>query len=195
MITPIQYGNSGITIFSYKGQSAIQKMGVHEAFDKLYQNTKQQPFKRVIEIGTDYGGLTNFLADHPLSDRAEVYTYDINPHRFVSHNSKIKFIVKDVFAIQEELGELISSSGRTLLLCDGGNKREEFKTFHKYLKPDDVIMAHDYAPNKEVFEEQYINKIWNWQEFQDSYADFLSLEPYLQDIFANYAWCIRIKTK
>jgi len=54
-------------------------------------------------------------------------------------------------------------------------------------------MAHDYAPNKQVFLEKYLNKIWTSHEFEDSYADFVTLEPYLQDVFANYVWCIRIK--
>ena len=79
------------------------------------------------------------------------------------------------------------------MLCDGGDKRREFKTFHKYLKKNDIIMAHDYAPNSEVFKDEYLNKIWNWHEFQDDFAEYENLEPYLQEIFKNYAWCIRIK--
>lgn len=193
MIKIIEHGNSGINVFEYKGQKTLQKAGVESAFDVLHKNTETNPFKRIIEIGTDYGGLTNLLADHPVSNFSQIYTFDINPHRFVSHNNKIQFFVKDVFTIEKELEQLIRSEGRTLLMCDGGNKRKEFETFHKYLKTDDVIMAHDYAPNEQIFNEKYIHKIWSWHEFQDDYANFENLEPYLQDTFANYAWCIRIK--
>lgn len=193
MIEILQHGNSGINIFKYKGQMAIQKVGVEKAFDALHESTKDEPFDTIIELGTDYGGLTNLLADHLISTQAKVYTYDINPYRFVSHNPKIVFNVKDVFSIESEIAHLIQSSKRTLLLCDGGNKKKEFETFHKYLKPNDIIMAHDYAPNEIIFQEQYVNRIWSWLEFQDSYADFPGLEPYVQDVFANYAWCIRIK--
>jgi hypothetical protein len=80
-----------------------------------------------------------------------------------------------------------------LLLCEGGNKRLEFQVFHKYLKNGDVIMAHDYAPNPVEFISNYKHKIWSWHEFQDSFADFPNLQPYMQDTFKDYAWCIRMK--
>jgi hypothetical protein len=195
MIKITEHGNSGINIFEYKGQKTLQKAGVEKAFNVLAENVSSQPFERIIEIGTDYGGLTNLLADHKLSEKATMYTYDINPHRFVSHNNKINFIVTDVFTIENDLANLIQSPGRTLLLCDGGNKRKEFEVFHRYLKLNDIIMAHDYAPTEQIFNEKYIHKIWSWHEFQDSYAEFPGLEPYLQDTFANYAWCIRIKIR
>lgn len=193
MIKKIEHGNSGIDVFEYKGQKAVQKFGVEKAFDLLYESNKGNPFDKVIEIGSDFGGLTNLLADHLITENSELYTYDISSRSFVSHNEKINFINNDVFAIESEIGSLINSEGRTLLLCDGGNKRKEFQVFHKYLKKGDVIMAHDYAPNETIFQKEYFGKIWNWHEFQDDFADFPNLEPYLQEAFADYAWCIRIK--
>jgi len=193
MIEILEHGNSGINIFKYKNQMTIQKVGVEKAFHTLHEAIKTNPFKQIIELGTDYGGLTNLLADLPVSNEAKIYTYDINPYRFVSHNSKITFNVQDVFLVEKNISELIQAQGRTLLLCDGGNKKKEFETFYKYLKPHDIIMAHDYAPDEKIFQEKYINKIWSWHEFQDSYADFPGLKPFLQDVFADYAWCIRIK--
>lgn len=193
MIKKIKHGNSGIDVFEYKGQKAVQKFGVEKAFDLLHDENKENSFSRIIEIGTDFGGLTNLLADLNISKGIDIYTYDINPDRFVSHNDKIIFSNEDVFSIEEKIADLISSEGRTLLLCDGGNKRKEFAVFHKFLKSGDVIMAHDYAPNKITFKKEYFGKIWNWHEFQDDFADFPNLEPYLQETFADYAWCVRIK--
>lgn len=193
MIRTFQHGNSGIDIFEYKGQKTLQVVGVEKAFEALAKENKEEPFQRIIEIGTDYGGLTNLLADHAISQGIDIYTYDINPNRFVSHNDKIKFFNTDVFLIEDEIAELIGSKGKTLLLCDGGNKRKEFEVFHKYLKSGDVIMAHDYAPDDKTFKEKYLNKIWSWHEFKDEYADFKNLKPYMQDVFANFAWCIRSK--
>mgnify|MGYP003646616649 CR=1 FL=1 len=193
MIRTFQHGNSGIDIFEYKGQKTLQVVGVEKAFEALAKENKEEPFQRIIEIGTDYGGLTNLLADHSISEGIDIYTYDINPNRFVSHNDKIKFFNTDVFLIEDEIAELIGSKGKTLLLCDGGNKRKEFEVFHKYLKSGDVIMAHDYAPDDKTFKEKYLNKIWSWHEFKDEYADFKNLKPYMQDVFANFAWCIRSK--
>lgn len=193
MIKKIKHGDSGIDVFEYKGQKAVQKFGVEKAFDLLHDENKENSFSRIIEIGTDFGGLTNLLADLNISKGIDIYTYDINPDRFVSHNDKIIFSNEDVFSIEEKIADLISSEGRTLLLCDGGNKRKEFAVFHKFLKSGDVIMAHDYAPDDKTFTEKYVGKIWNWCEFKDEYADFEGLDPYLQDVFGNYAWCIRIK--
>jgi hypothetical protein len=186
--------DTGVDVFTYKGQKTLQKFGVENAFNHLAQVTDSDPFIKIIEIGTDYAGLTNLLADSSISKYTKtIHTFDINPARFVSYNDKIIFKNCDIFSIEKELSELIQSPGRTLLLCDGGNKKKEFETFHQYLKVNDVIMAHDYAPNDAIFKEKYVNKIWNWKEFEDSYADFPGLEPFLQDIFAEYAWCIRIK--
>lgn len=193
MIKKIEHGNSGIDVFEYKGQKAVQKFGVEKAFNKLYSETQDYPFSRIIEIGTDFGGLTNLLADHKISDDINVYTFDINSTRFISHNDKIIFSNKDVFSIENEIANLINSEGRTLLLCDGGNKKKEFEVFHKYLKREDIIMAHDYAPDDKSFQKDFLYKIWNWHEFKDEYANFEYLEPHLQEVFNNYAWCIRIK--
>lgn len=193
MIKKTQHGDSGIDVFEYKGQKAVQRFGVEKAFNLLAKEIGEDRFSRILEIGTDYGGLTNLLADLKISENIDIHTYDVNPNRFVSHNDKIKFHNTDVFSIEEKIAKLISSEGRTLLLCDGGNKKKEFEVFHKYLKKGDIIMAHDYAPDNDSFVKDYIGKIWSWHEFKDEYADFEGLDPYLQETFKNYAWCIRIK--
>lgn len=192
MIEIIKHGNSGINVFSYNGQKALQVVGVEEAFNELSRR-QTKPFARIIEIGTDYGGLTNLLASLEISKNINIYTFDVSNSRFISHDNKIIFYHKDVFSIETEIGKMIASEGRTLLLCDGGDKKKEFEIFHRYLKTGDIIMAHDYASTPEDFKENYFGKIWNWHEFQDSFADFNGLEPYMQDLFKKYAWCIRIK--
>ena len=40
MIKKIKHGNSGIDVFEYKGQKAVQKFGVEKAFDLLYDENK-----------------------------------------------------------------------------------------------------------------------------------------------------------
>lgn len=192
MIEIIEHGNSGINVFSYNGQKALQVVGVENAFNELSKQ-QDEPLARIIEIGTDYGGLTNLLASLEISKNINIHTFDICDSKFVSFDNKIIFHHKDVFSIEGEIGRMIKSNGRTLLLCDGGNKKKEFEVFYKYLKTNDIIMAHDYAPTPEEFNKNYLGKIWNWHEFQDSFADFNGLEPYMQDLFKKYAWCIRIK--
>lgn len=189
-IVPMLHGDSGIMVFSYKGQKTLQVYGVEKAFTELFNSTSIQT---IIEIGTDFGGLTNLLADL-IEKQINVHTFDINAERFISYNDKIIFHNEDVFSVETKIGTLIQNEGTTLLLCDGGNKKEEFKIFHKYLKSGDIIMAHDYASTIEDFNNNYKNKIWNWHEFEDSYASFDNLEPFMQDIFKIYAWCIRKKS-
>lgn len=191
-IVPMLHGDSGIMVFSYKGQKTLQVYGVENAFIEL-NNNLQNPVKTIIEIGTDFGGLTNLLSDLPISREARIHTFDINKERFISYNDKIIFHNEDVFSVEAKIETLIQNEGTTLLLCDGGNKKEEFKIFHKYLKSGDIIMAHDYASNMQDFYINYINKIWNWLEFENSFADFPNLEPFMQDVFKKYVWCIRKK--
>tara|TARA_Y100000004_G_scaffold172950_1_gene210306 strand:- start:462 stop:1046 length:585 start_codon:yes stop_codon:yes gene_type:complete len=193
MIEIFKHGNSGIDIFKYKGQTAMQVVGVEDAFTKLAENLKDNPVKRIVELGTDYGGLTNLLADNEISKDADIHTFDINGQRFKSHNNKIKFYNQSFESAYEQIKSLIESEGRVLLLCDGGNKEAEFAAFHRYLKDGDIIMGHDYAPNRQEFLDNFHGKIWNWHEFEDSFANFKNLEPFMQEVFYNYAWCIRIK--
>lgn len=193
MIKVIPHGDSGINVFEYKNQLALQVVGVESAFTALYYATLDNPITLIVELGTDYGGLTNLLADHKISDKAAIHTYDINGERFKSYNSKIQFHNSSFYDSHEHIVSLLSSNKRVLLLCDGGDKKSEFATYKNFIKSNDIIMAHDYAPNREEFLEKYVGKIWNWHEFQDEYATCDTLKPYLQEIFANYAWCIRIK--
>ena len=133
-IETMEHVDSGITVFKYKGQKALQVVGVENAFTALAKTVADNPFDVIIEIGTDFGGLTNLLADHEVSSVATIHTFDINASRFVSHNDKITFHNKNVFSHEAEVAKLIENAKRCLLLCDGGNKEEEFRVFHSYLK-------------------------------------------------------------
>ena len=98
--------------------------------------------------------------------------------------------------MSQEIITYIQSKGISLVLCDGGDKVKEFKTLSKYLKVDDIIMTHDYAPNKQYFEEYVKDKIWNWHEIQDSDIENSiydnNLKSYMRDEFLNAAWaCFR----
>ena len=83
------------------------------------------------------------------------------------------------------------------MLCDGGSKKNEFRILSDYLKVGDVIMAHDYAPNEEYFQEHINNKIWNWLEIQDNDINEPSLRnnliPYMEDDFRQVVWACKIK--
>jgi len=192
--------------FIYKNLIISQHKLVGEVFNRLIE--KVQP-KKVLEIGTSHGGLTVLIRD--ILDENNLYntkiiTYDINDPinlRELGYKN-IDIRVKNLFNYQydelihkEEIKEIIESEGVTLVLCDGGSKKNEFRLLSKFLKKGDVIMAHDYAPNEIYFNENIKNKIWNWLEIQDSDINDScvknNLLPYMDEEFKKVVWGCKIK--
>lgn len=180
--------------FTYKGLIAMQVYGVDTAFTELALWSLDNPFKTIIELGADYGGLTNMLADHPICNHAMIHTFDLNNDRFRNLNpEKIIFYHADIYQNLDYIGDLIRTSGRTLILCDGGNKPLEFNTLSTYMKVGDVIMAHDYAPDKDAHNDNVEHGRWDWWEFNDSAIENKTLIKSV-NFFDSYAWCFREKT-
>lgn len=140
---------------------------------------------RVIEIGTSKGGLSYLFTLGSELCGYDFITVDIeDTAAYTLPGATV--IVGDVFDIGLE--DYIAAAGRTILLCDGGDKRREFDTFARYLKPGDIIGAHDYYT-----EERY----WAWSEITEEdvarTCARYGLVPYLQEEFARAAWLMRIR--
>jgi hypothetical protein len=62
------------------------------------------------------------------------------------HHPNANFQVMDCFGEEfaKILRETIATSRGVLLLCDGGDKPRELAYFRNFLRPGDMIMAHDY---------------------------------------------------
>jgi hypothetical protein len=198
--------------YVYKGTTTLQHQDVGEKFKKLFETTIPS---QVLEIGTSYGGLTLLirdLLDEVNLKQSTLRTYDvIETGRYwlehvIQNGANIDLRVKNVFnhiydglVEEEEIKSFIQQSGPTIVLCDGGSKKNEFRILAPYLKKGDVIMAHDYAPNLDFFNEHINNKVWNWLEIQDSdiqeTADQYQLEPFMQEEFQKVVWVCKIKTK
>lgn len=196
--------------FSYKGLTIMQHPDVEMVFETLLVDLRP---KKVLEIGTSSGGLSllirDILDEVGLSDTS-VVTYDIVDPRYlryhVENGSKIDIKVKNIFNHQysnlengQEVIDYMISEGTTLVLCDGGSKKNEFRILSNFLKEGDVIMAHDYAPNEEYFHQHMQDKIWNWMEIQDSDIDIScrdnNLGGYYEKLFRNVAWVCKKKNK
>lgn len=166
---------------------------------------------RIIEIGTARGGATLAISDILIKNNlhdTKIKTFDISTrHHLRNINlSNIEFYVGNIFdwpksqlSKPEEITKFLSKTGRNLIMCDGGNKIKEFNILSQYLKVGDVIMAHDYAPNKEVFESDYFGKIWNHMEIcdkdiQDSVETY-NLKTYNNELIKETAWVAKIKTQ
>lgn len=189
-------------------------MSQHRDAPKIFKKllSEVQP-ARILEIGTFHGGLTLCLRD--IMDELglqhnPILTYDINNQEFLKPlvvNRNVDVRTKNLFdysqnsfisdEAQQELGSFIQQPGVTLVLCDGGCKKCEYNIIAPLLKDGDIIMAHDYAPNKEYFEQNIQNKIWNWHEIQDTDIALVSekenLKPYMQELLQTIAWLSRKK--
>jgi hypothetical protein len=194
--------------FIYEDLIISQHQNVGEKFKKLIGELKP---KRILEIGTADGGLTfmlrNILNELGLNDSI-IRTYDIieQVNLKKKNSNGIEVLTKSPFnypysdfEFSEEIEEFIKRSGVTLVLCDGGSKKNEFRLISQFLKIDDVIMAHDYAHDEIYFNENIKNKIWDWHEIQ--YSDIRescekhNLESYMNEEFQEVVWVCKRKTK
>ena len=152
---------------------------------------------RILEIGTSSGGFTMIL--HDLCEELElhipIWTLEIVDQPWFTRlrDVGIRTISENLFspdylslARPELVVPFIQSPGISVVLCDGGSKKDEFRLLKPFLKPGDYIAAHDYAPNKEIYEKQFKDKIWNWMEIQDSDIDMTDLEDLPE--FNEVAW-------
>lgn len=111
--------------------------------------------KRIIEIGTSVGGMSCLLALAARKTEATFDTFDVGDTVDASTASLLSMLCgegrgfhrKDVFddLVFGEMTAEIRKEGPSLILCDGGDKIQEFRRFSPFLKPGDVIAAHDFA--------------------------------------------------
>lgn len=196
----------------YRGTTVMQHEDIKNKLTRLFDEVKPS---QVLEIGTSHGGLTLMIRDVldelSLTD-TYLRSYDIIPmDRYwldvdILNGKQIELLITQIFnntyedLIESEIENqrnFVQREGRTIVMCDGGMKKNEFKIFSKFLKKGDIIMAHDYSPTKEYFEEFIYDKIWNWHEIQDSDIENSvienNLKPYLQDEFQKVVWVCKIK--
>jgi len=197
-----------VGFFEYRGIMTQQCSNIADVFRKLFTTIKP---KTIIEIGTSHGGLTLLIRD--ILDEENMFdvnliTYDKDKFHYLdSHiengkniDSRIKNIFNhtwDNLSEFEEISNLIQQNGITIVLCDGGYKKAEFRLLSDLIKTGDIIMGHDYSPTKEYFEENINNKIWNWLELTDNDITESclknNLEPFMDEEFKQVVWVCKIK--
>lgn len=154
-------------------------------------------FDLIIEIGTFTGAFTHWI--HSLKNiDCRILSLDINDSGMNIDN--VEFIIDNCFnpSIITKLQNEISNSGKTLVLCDGGEKELEFNLYSKYLKSGDVIMLHDYAESQEEYDN--IKQRLRWPTpHESSYKNIKSaielngLIPYNYEDLKNVLWGSFIK--
>lgn len=173
----------------------------HNAYKYFYEFIEQERFERILEIGTAMGGFTHFLnfACTDLGLETEILSYDIHERKEYSRltDKGVDVCIENMFSsdfksISDHAYNFITKSGKVLVLCDGGNKINEFNCLSSFIKSGDFIMAHDFAMDKDYFEKEINEKIWLWHEIsakdiKDSMTSE-GLEFHNQDIFSQVVW-------
>jgi hypothetical protein len=191
------------SISTYDGWGAQQNPNVFETFHHFLNDIKP---KRILEIGTSIGGFTSFLnyTCKNLNLDCHILSYDIMSHPWyvdmISEGIDVR--IKNVFnsnytEVNQDVIDFIQQEGTTLILCDGGSKIHEFNILSNYMKESDFIMAHDYAQDKETFDNHVYMKLWNWFEISDKdiqeACDRNNLITYNKEIFDKVVWVCKKK--
>ena len=192
------------SLSAYDGHTCQQNHHCFEAFFNLLSEVRPA---RILEIGTALGGLTIYLKEmcEKLGLSTEIRTYDVDEREWYDdiRSRGIDLRLENIFnndyteLLDPDVINYIQQDGVTLVLCDGGNKIGEYNLLSDYIKVSDIIMAHDYAYDSEVFQEKVLKKLWNWHEISESHildcAERNNLLPYMQEIFDKAVWVCKIK--
>ena len=180
-----------------------QNKHIDEVFLKL-KNVYGQP-KNIIEIGTCWGGSALFFAK--MFPQSKIYTFDIvdwgDDNHILKRNAlfekhNISYYIED-YALRDSRRIKHLLQDKSILLCDGGHKENEFSGLMHSIQLNSIIMAHDYGRNLQYFRSEIQGKYWNESfEFDGSKFDKrcsqIKLVPYMQNEFEKAVWYIRKKT-
>lgn len=168
-------------------------------FNEIFNRAR---FDRIIEIGTFFGGFALYLALCSMANNMRFYTFDIKKRGIKNVYGKIKqlggvFFKLDVFQQQghKKIVSLIQSPGRVMLLCDGGDKKKEIRTFAPFLKPKDVIMGHDFFKKQEDFflQDKWLSCELVEEDIQDTCKQH-RLIPWYENVLKEVFWVGKIKS-
>jgi len=164
-------------------------------FQEFFEN---ESFEYVIEIGTSYGGLSLFLNEQSNIHNFKFITYDISDVRikkaWLDNKIPFDYRIEDCFSTNTSNFIItLLKENKCLLLCDGGNKVKEFNFFSKFITSGNYIMAHDYSTDKNYFDKNIRDKVWNWLEIEDadimsSVDDYNLIKPEYYEKFKDVVW-------
>lgn len=101
----------------------------------------ERDYDSIIELGTLDGGFSLYLASQAEHRGMSFRTYDVHPPA-----RKIPgFVQIDIFAHAQEIGEHMRKHDPVIVLCDGGNKPRELRTFSRYVTASSTLVVHDWG--------------------------------------------------
>ena len=184
-------------------------------------------FDTIIEFGTHDAGLSLLFSIYCFGSKIPATSDNLNepilykndtisksPKRFYTFDITVRdknwssfcknlgaeIVIGDILTNQkliDEIGALITNSGKVLILGDNGNKVKEFEIYSKYLKPGDFFMLHDWSYDQSTFEENKKNNIWFSMETNfELIKDIMNANNIVQvysNIFDKTAWFCGVK--
>jgi len=154
---------------SFRGVRMAQNQNIFDFMCELMDNI--DGLARVVELGTCRGSFAAWCHLECQKRGVQFVTYDIKDIREMEDyhvEIGVDFRLGNIFTNRfNEVCQLIQDAGRTVLLCDNGDKKREVWTFAGFLKPGDHILAHDYVPCREV--RDYLRQnVWFGCEITDA---------------------------
>lgn len=129
---------------------AQQHESIVETWPRFLKSVKPET---IVELGTGSGAFTYWLASQ--APMAVVWTFELKPIKVkVIENVNQSFC--DIFSVEGStlVAKALKAGGRTLLICDNGNKPKEVRQFGPLLREGDVLAVHDFGETKQLFREQ-----------------------------------------
>ena len=123
---------------SFGGVPAAQVVQDYYLWEWLLNET---PCRGIVELGTWEGGFSLYLAAQARWRGLSFRTYDVRP----PEHEIPGFFQLDIFAQAGEVGAYLEREDPVILLCDGGNKARELRTFSQYLSPASRLVVHDWG--------------------------------------------------
>jgi len=161
------------------------------------------PVARIIELGTATGGMAIYLQLYCHAAGSSFVTYDLPgkhpPYSELFDRLGIDYRQRDALSegTIHEIRDLIRGNGTSVLVCDNGDKTREFCTFVSALKAGDIILAHDYSPDRNYFDKHMRDRTWSFLYIVASDIAAVCKEydllPYLERVFLRAAWVCKRK--
>ena len=128
---------------SFGGIPASQLVQDYYLWEYVLNDNPQ--LRGIVELGTWEGGFANYLAAQAQCRGLSFRTYDIASPFAIHGNLVPGFRKADIFREAESIGEYLRQEDPVIVLCDGGNKPRELKTFSRFLGPDSRMVTHDWG--------------------------------------------------
>ena len=124
---------------SFGGVPAAQLVQDYFLWECLLNENPQ--VRGIVELGTWEGGFALYLAAQARCRGLSFRTYDVTApaHEIPG------FVQLDIFREAEQIGEYLRREGPVIVLCDGGNKPRELRTFSRYLTEEARLVVHDWG--------------------------------------------------